>query len=104
MFFFPYLVWLMVRGIMTTQLEVCIHGTFFSVRLINAEHLFFISYCRSLTGVLIYMSQGDTKGSARGGDGSASAKKDPVGSQLSNHQVKFSENCFSDFQLLSYFY
>lgn len=54
--------------------------------------------------MLTYMSQGDTKGSARGGDGSSSAKKDPVGSQMSNHQVDFQRTIFSDFQLLLYLY
>ena len=49
--------------------------------------IYFTSYCRSLTNVMIYMCQGDTKGSARGGEGSA--KKDPIGSQLSSQQVCF---------------
>lgn len=35
--------------------------------------------------MLIYLCQGDTKGSARGGD--VSAKKELVGAQLTNPQV-----------------
>ncbi|XP_074366201.1 nuclear transcription factor Y subunit B-1-like [Apium graveolens] len=46
----------------------------------------FEDYIDPLKAYLARYREGDTKGSARGGDGSASAKKDPVGSQLSNHQ------------------